>query len=106
MFLAGVQPLAQDVDVDPGFRIVCPGRGLAIDVKPSLAEGAVEVGEGAAELSPRAGLVKVRPEQRSQSVAGVGLVGESEVGEQGDGLVATEVDGLAVQLDLRWSKQV
>jgi hypothetical protein len=60
---AGVQALAQEKHVDPGLGSARPRDGLTVDGKPLVPQGAVEQGEGAAQLAAGGGLVEVGPEE-------------------------------------------
>lgn len=78
---------------------------LAFDNKPGQVATVHKHGEGAPQRRPRPRLVELRPEQRSDGVAGVRLAGHGKIGDQGGCFARVGDKRPAVEFHARCTQQ-
>src|SRR5215216_1559479 len=93
----------------PGYvnpdSIVGEVHTLPVDAQPTLRSGFTQRREGSTQGGTGASLVVLRPEQASERVSGVALLGDGQVGGEGYSFARVDLDRHTVMLDSRRTEQ-
>jgi hypothetical protein len=80
-------------------------HALSVGAQPTLSTSLSQRREGPAQGGAGATLVVLGPEQTGESVSGVSLLCDGQVGGEGNGLARVDLDRHTIMLDARCTEQ-